>query len=58
MWTARTLFAASLVNDDLIRRFAASVASISEGLSPRKQVEFLAPESPFLVIEREGQRLK
>jgi len=49
-------FAASLINDGLIRRFAAFVASISEGLSPRKQVEFLTPESPFLVIER-GDRI-
>ena len=42
-----------LVNEDLVRRFAASVANISEGLSPRKQVEFLAPESPFQVIRRD-----
>ena len=39
-----------LVSDDLIRRFAASVANIAEGVSPRKQLEFLAPATPFRVI--------
>ena len=40
-----------LVNDDLIRRFSASVANVAEGVSPRKQLEFLAPDTPFQVIE-------
>ncbi len=44
-----------LVNENLIRRFAASVANISEGMSPRKQVEFLAPESPFAVVLRDDR---
>jgi hypothetical protein len=44
-----------LVNDDLIRRFAASVANIAEGVSPRKQLEFLKPTTPFRVVERKGE---
>jgi hypothetical protein len=40
-----------LVNDDLIRRLSASVANVAEGVSPRKQLEFLAPDTPFQVIE-------
>jgi hypothetical protein len=40
-----------LVSDDLIRRFTASVANIAEGVSPRKQLEFLTPATPFRVVE-------
>ena len=50
-----SFLAAWLVNDDLIRRFAASVANISEGVSPRKQLEFLAPKSPFRAVERDDR---
>lgn len=51
--STQPLLASWLVNDDLIRRLAVSVANISEGVSPRKQLAFLAPSSPFQVVERD-----
>jgi hypothetical protein len=53
--SAHPRLAAWLVNEDLIRRFVASVANIAEGGSPRKQVEFLAPQAPFGAIEHDDR---
>ncbi len=44
-----------LVNDGLVRRLAVSVANVAEGLSPSKQLAFLAPQSSFLVVERDDR---
>ena len=46
--------AAWLVNDDLIRRFVASVDNIASGVSPRSQLEFLRPTTGFKVDEKNG----
>ena len=43
--------AAWLVNDDLIRRFTASVDNIASGISPRTHLEFLRPKESFEVDE-------
>jgi hypothetical protein len=43
--------AAWLVNEDLIRRFTASVNNIASGISPRDQLEFLRPKEGFEVDE-------
>ena len=53
--SAHPRFAAWLVNEDLIRRFVASVANIAEGVSPRRQLEFLAPQAPFRAIEHDDR---
>jgi len=41
-----------LANEDLVRRFVASVHLIAEGKNPRSQLEFLKPSGRFLGIER------
>lgn len=41
-----------LANEDLIRRFVASVHMIAEGKSPRSQVDFLKPSDRFSAVER------
>lgn len=41
-----------LANEDLVRRFVASVHMIAEGKSPRSQVEFLKPSDRFSAVER------
>lgn len=41
-----------LANEDLIRRFVASVHMIAEGKNPRSQVEFLKPSDRFSAVER------
>ncbi|MCK5379748.1 MAG: DUF3014 domain-containing protein [Acidobacteria bacterium] len=41
-----------LANEDLVRRFVASVHLIAEGKSPRTQLEFLKPKGRFSGIER------
>ncbi len=41
-----------LANEDLVRRFVASVHLIAEGKSPRTQLEFLKPKNRFSAIER------
>jgi hypothetical protein len=46
--------AAWLVNDDLIRRFTASVNNIAAGMSPRSHLEFLRPKEGFEVDSRGG----
>jgi hypothetical protein len=42
--------AAWLVNEDLIRRFVATVDSIADGVSPVSQLEFMRPKEKFRVI--------
>jgi hypothetical protein len=49
--------AAWLVNEDLIRRFVASVDNIAAGISPQSHLEFLRPRQSFEVDERSGGRL-
>jgi hypothetical protein len=47
--------AAWLVNDDLIRRFVASVDNIASGVSPQAHLDFLRPKEGFEVdVERNG----
>jgi hypothetical protein len=43
--------AAWLVNEDLIRRFVASVDNIASGISPRAHLDFLRPREGFEVEE-------
>ena len=54
--SARPELTTWLVNEDLVRRFVASVDNISEGISPRQHLEFMAPDGAFQVQER-GDRL-
>jgi proteasome lid subunit RPN8/RPN11 len=49
--SSRPELAEWLVNEDLIRRFVASVHNVAEGRSPRRHLEFLAPEGGFRVRE-------
>jgi hypothetical protein len=44
-----------LVNEDLIRRFVATVANVADGQSPKSHLEFLAPEGAFTVKESGGE---
>ncbi len=43
-----------LAHDDLVRRFVASVNLVAKGRSPRSQLGFLRPRTPFRVVERDG----
>jgi len=43
-----------LVNEDLVRRFVASVDNIAEGRSPRQHLDFMQPTSPFRILDRRG----
>jgi hypothetical protein len=43
-----------LVNEDLVRRFVASVDNVAEGRSPRQQLEFMQPTTPFRILDRRG----
>ena len=45
-----------LVSEDLVRRFTATVANVASGRSPRAHLEFLAPGTPFKIVER-GEEL-
>jgi hypothetical protein len=45
--SARPELAVWMVNDDLVRRFVASVNNIADGTSPRQHGEFLRPEQKF-----------
>jgi hypothetical protein len=49
--------AAWLVNEDLIRRFTASVDNIASGISPRAHLEFLRPKERFEVDEKSNGSL-
>lgn len=44
-----------LVNDDLVRRFVATVSNMAEGASPSSHVRFLAPASGFAARETGGR---
>jgi hypothetical protein len=46
-------FSAWLQNESLIRIAVACIANLAEGVSPRKQVEFLAPATAFQVVTRD-----
>jgi hypothetical protein len=46
-----------LLNEDLIRRFVATVDNLAEGSSPRPHVRFLKPSGEFRVTES-GDRLR
>ncbi len=58
-WTSRLSkhleLASWLVTDDLIRRFTAAVDNVAEGKSPYRHVDFLEPNRPFRVAERDGR---
>lgn len=41
-----------LANEDLVRRFVASVNNVAEGKSPRAHLEFLKPKGSFKVKQR------
>jgi hypothetical protein len=47
--------AAWLANEDLIRRFTATVDNIADGTSPRDHVDFLRPSSPFRAVSKRGK---
>jgi hypothetical protein len=49
--------AAWLVNEDLIRRFVASVDNIASGVSPQAHLDFLRPKESFEVDERRNGAL-
>jgi hypothetical protein len=53
--SAHPQFAAFLVTDRLLVRFVMVVDAVAGGYSPREQVEFLRPPSPFLVRETDGR---
>lgn len=42
---------------DLIRLWAVLTDNLAEGVSPRKQLPFLAPEQPFTVTEQGGRQV-
>ena len=46
--------AAWLVNEDLIRRFTASVDNVASGMSPLAHLDFLRPKAAFEVDEKSG----
>jgi len=52
--SSRPELAAWLANEDIVRRFVASVDTVAEGRSPAQQVEFLRPQTPFATLERGG----
>ncbi len=49
-------FASMLVSENLVRRFAAAIANIAEGQSPRAHLDALEPTEPFSV-RRVDERL-
>jgi hypothetical protein len=55
--SANPQLAVWLVNEDLIRRFVASIDNIASGVSPQAHLEFLRPRESFEVDERSGGRL-
>jgi hypothetical protein len=50
--SANPKLAAWLVNEDLVRRFVASVDNIASGVSPQTHLDFLRPREGFEVDER------
>lgn len=53
--STRAEWRAWLSQDDLLTRFVAAVDNLAEGKSPRAHVPFLAPNQPFLAVERGGR---
>jgi len=49
------LFRNALEQGDLVRRWAVVTDNLAEGVSPRKQLEFLGPSRPFTVSTRGGR---
>ncbi len=52
--SANARYAAWLRGKDFIRKFAAAVDNIANGLSPKPQIDFFALKDDFKVIERNG----
>ncbi len=50
--SANPKLAAWLVNEDLVRRFVASVDNIASGISPQAHLDFLRPREGFEVDQR------
>jgi hypothetical protein len=44
-----------LLSDRLVRRFAEAVEMVAAGMSPVDQLEFLRPDTPFVVHRRQGR---
>jgi hypothetical protein len=55
--SANPKLAVWLVNEDLIRRFVASIDNIATGISPQAHLEFLRPRESFEVDERRSGAL-
>jgi hypothetical protein len=51
---AEPAWAQWLANKNLIRRLTAAVVNIAEGKTPRKHLDFLAPQKPFTALKKEG----
>lgn len=47
-------YASWLRSKDFVRKFVAAVDNISNGLSPKPQIDFFAPKGDYKVIERGG----
>jgi hypothetical protein len=45
------------IEGDLVRRWAVVLDNLAEGVSPRRQLAFLAPPGPFTVLERRGAKV-
>lgn len=52
--SANTMLAEWLKNDDLIRKFVATVDNIAHGQTPRSHLSFFKPKGGFAVVEEEG----
>ena len=50
-----SLYWRGLVEGDLLRKWAAVTDNLSEGITPRAQLGFLAPSKPFSVVDRGGK---
>ncbi len=53
--SSRPALASWLVNEDLVRRFTATVDNIADGRSPRAHLEFLGPKKGFKARGSEGE---
>ena len=54
--SSRRELATWLVSQDLLRRFVAAVDNVAQGESPKPQLDMLAPDEGFRVLER-GERI-
>jgi len=50
-----SLYWRGLVEGDLLRKWAVVTDNLSEGITPRAQLGFLAPSKPFSVVDRGGK---